>query len=135
VNRNRMGRPAAATVVTSAGMRRRAATTATTLTMAGTLGFGMMTPMAAAANGPCYDGRCKITVSAPKTIKVDSRKFGFGKLKITSISSRSVKMSAADGSLSGSTSPGGTVKFNNLKIWVKSVSGDKAKLQLFPTRY
>ncbi|MGX5210861.1 hypothetical protein ACWKT3_19600 [Streptomyces violaceus] len=135
MNRNRMGRRTAATLVTTAGMRRRAATTAVTLTMAGTLGFGLMTPMASAANGPCYDGRCKTTVSAPKTIKVDSRKFGFGKLKITSISSRSVKMSAADGSLSGSTSPGGTVKFNNLKIWVKSVSGNKAKLQLFPTRY
>lgn len=106
-----------------------------TLTMAGALGFGVMTPVASAANGPCYDGRCKITVSAPKTIKVDNRKFGFGKLKIMSISSRSVKMSAANGRLSGSTSPGGTVKFNNLKIWVKSVSGNKAKLQLFPTRY
>ncbi|MFC9684773.1 hypothetical protein [Streptomyces sp. NPDC056948] len=135
MNRNRMGRPADATLVPDAGMRRRAVTTALTLTMAGTLGFGLMTPVASAANGPCYDGRCKITVSAPKTIKVDRRKFGFGKLKITSISSRSVKMSAADGSLSGSTSPGGTVKFNNLKIWVKSVSGNKAKLQLFPTRY
>ncbi|WP_244207043.1 hypothetical protein [Streptomyces swartbergensis] len=132
---NRIRRQAT-TLVTTAGMRRRAATTAVTLTMAGALGFGVMTPVASAANnGPCYDGRCKITVSAPKTIKVDSRKFGFGKLKITSISSRSVKMSAADGRLSGSTSPGGTVQFNNLKIWVKSVSGNKAKLQLFPTRY
>ncbi|MFI0773291.1 hypothetical protein [Streptomyces sp. NPDC021212] len=46
-----------------------------------------------------------------------------------------MKMSAAGGTLSGSTSPGGTVKFNNLKIWVKSVSGSKAELQLFPTRY
>jgi hypothetical protein len=119
----------------STRMRRRAATTAVTLTMAGTLGFGLMTPVAYSANGPCYDGRCKTTVSAPKTIKVDSRKFGFGKLKITSISSRSVRMSAAGGSLTGSTSPGGTVQFNNLKIWVKSVSGSKAKLQLFPTRY
>ncbi|MEV0635209.1 hypothetical protein AB0I77_09635 [Streptomyces sp. NPDC050619] len=117
------------------GMRRRAATTATTLTMAGALGFGLMTPAASAANGPCYDGRCKTTVSAPKTIKVNSRKFGFGTLKITSISSRSVKMSAAGGSLTGSTSPGGTVQFNNLKVWVKSVSGRKASLQLFPTRY
>ncbi|MFI7019734.1 hypothetical protein [Streptomyces sp. NPDC050164] len=135
MNCSRMGHPAAAILVTSSGVRRRAVTTAMTLTMAGTLGFGLMTPVASAANGPCYDGRCKTTVSAPKTIKVDSRKFGFGKLKITSISSRSVKMSAADGSLSGSTSPGGTVKFNNLKIWVKSVSGKKARLQLFPTRY
>ncbi|MGX1564881.1 hypothetical protein [Streptomyces sp. NPDC055506] len=130
-----MGRLADATLVPTARMDRRAATTAVTLTMAGTLGFGLMAPVASAANGPCYDGRCKITVSAPKTIKVDSRKFGFGSLKITSVSSRSVKMSAAGGSLSGSTSPGGTVKFNNLKIWVKSVSGNKAKLQLFPTRY
>lgn len=121
----------------STGMRRRAVTTAVTLTMAGTLGFGLMTPVAtAAANGPCYDGRCKTTVSAPKTIKVSSRKFGFGKLKITYISSRSVRMSATTTGgvrLSGSTSPGGTVQFNNLEIWVKSVSGRKAKLQLFPT--
>ncbi|MBA6433058.1 hypothetical protein H3T12_00715 [Streptomyces sp. GMR22] len=119
----------------STGMRRRAATTAVTLAMGGTLAFGLMTSAASAANGPCYDGRCKTTVSAPKTITVDSRKFGFGKLKITSVSSRSVKMSAAGGSLSGSTSPGGTVKFNNLKIWVKSVSGNRAGLQPFPTRY
>ncbi|MER7568952.1 hypothetical protein ABTZ93_39405 [Streptomyces sp. NPDC097941] len=118
----------------STGMRRGTATTVLTLTMASTLGFGLMTPVASAANGPCYDGRCKITVSAPKTIKVNSRKFGFGSLKITSISSRSVKMSAAGGSLTASTSPGGTVQFNNLKIWVKSVSGHKARLQLFPTR-
>jgi hypothetical protein len=116
-------------------MRRRAATTAVTLTMGGALGFTLMTPPASAANGPCYDGRCKTTVSAPKTITVDSRKFGFGELKITSVSSGSVRMSAAGGSLGGSTSPGGTVKFNNLKIWVKSVSGKKASLQLFPTRY
>ncbi|WP_405864912.1 MULTISPECIES: hypothetical protein [unclassified Streptomyces] len=120
-------------------MRRRAATAAVTLTMAGALGFGMMTPTAfAAGNGPCYDGRCKITVSAPKTIKVSSRKFGFGKLKITHISSGSVRMSTTTtggGYLGGSTSPGGTVKFNNLKIWVKSVSGSKAKLQLFPTSH
>ncbi|MGP4048048.1 hypothetical protein [Streptomyces sp. 2A115] len=33
-------------------------------------------------------------------------------LKITSISSRSVRMSAVGGSLTGSTSPGGTVQFN-----------------------
>jgi hypothetical protein len=119
-------------------MRKRAATTAVTLTMAGTLGFGLMTPAAYAAPGPCYDGRCEGTVSAPKTIKVNSKKFGFGKLKITHISSRSVKMSATTtggGYLSGSISPGGTVKFNNLKIWVKSVSGSKARLALFPTKY
>ncbi|MCX4884244.1 hypothetical protein [Streptomyces sp. NBC_00847] len=119
----------------STGIRRRTKTTVLTLTMAGALGFGLMTPVASAANGPCYDGRCKTTVSAPKTIKVNSRTFGFGSLRITSISSRSVKMSAAGGHLTGSTSPGGTVQFNNLKIWVKSVSGHKAKLQLFPTRY
>ncbi|MER5226477.1 hypothetical protein [Streptomyces flaveus] len=119
----------------STRMSRRAAKTALTLTTAGALGFGLMTPSASAANGPCYDGRCRGTVSAPKTIKVNSSKFGFGKLKITSISSRSVRMSAANGALTGSTSPGGVVQFNNLKIWVKSVSGSKAKLQLFPTRY
>jgi hypothetical protein len=118
----------------STGMRRRAANTAVTLTVAGALGFGLMAPVASAANGPCYDGRCRTTVSAPKTIKVNSRTFGFGKLKITSISSRTVRMSAADGALTGSTSPGGTVQFNNLKVWVRSVSGGKAKLQLFPTR-
>ncbi|MDO0930961.1 hypothetical protein QQY66_04440 [Streptomyces sp. DG2A-72] len=120
----------------STSMRRRAATTAVTLTMAGALGFGVMTPTASAAPGPCYDGRCNITVKAPKTIKVNARKFGFGKLKVTSVSSRAVKFSATSGGthLSGSTSPGGTVKFNNLKIWVKSVSGSKAKLGLFPTR-
>ncbi|GAA2458830.1 hypothetical protein [Streptomyces glaucus] len=119
----------------STGMR-RPVTAAVTLTMAGTLGLGLMTPGASAAgNGPCYDGRCQITVSAPKSIKVDSRRFGFGKLEITHVSSRAVAMSATSGGvrLSGSTSPGGTVKLNNLKIWVKSVSGRKAKLQLFPT--
>ncbi|GAA3958159.1 hypothetical protein GCM10022384_08850 [Streptomyces marokkonensis] len=132
---NRFHRLTAAVPVTTAGARRRATTTVVTLAMAGALGFGVMTPVASAANGPCYDGRCTTTVSAPKTIKVDSRKFGFGKLRITSVSSRSVKMSAAGGRLGGSSSPGGTVQFNNLKIWVKSVSGKKAALQLFPTRY
>lgn len=124
----------------STGTRRRVAATAVTLTMAGGLGLGLMTPVAqGAGQGPCYDGRCDITVSKPQTIKVDSRKFGFGKLKITHISSRSVKFSATTtgggAHLSGSTSPGGTVKLNNLKIWVKSASGHKAKLALFPTRY
>ncbi|SEB30054.1 hypothetical protein SAMN04490356_0142 [Streptomyces melanosporofaciens] len=65
-----------------------------------------MTPTASAANGPCYDGRCKTTVSAPKTITVDSRKFGFGKLKITSVSSRSAKMSAAGGEPQRQHQPG-----------------------------
>ncbi|MBC9731311.1 hypothetical protein [Streptomyces sp. TRM68367] len=119
------------------GTHRRAATTAVPLAMAGALGFGLMTPVAHAAQGPCYDGRCNTTVSAPKTIKVNSRKFGFGNLNVTHVSSRSVKFSAgsAGTSLSGSTSPGGVVKLNNLKIWVKSVSGGKAKLALYPTRY
>ncbi|MEU3728770.1 hypothetical protein AB0E81_05045 [Streptomyces sp. NPDC033538] len=132
---DRFHRLTAAVPVTTAKARRRAATTVVTLAVASALGFCVMTPVASAANGPCYDGRCTTTVSAPKTIKVDSRKFGFGKLKITSISSRSVRMSAAGGRLGGSSSPGGTVQFNNLKIWVKSVSGKKATLQLFPTRY
>lgn len=121
----------------STGMRRRAATTAVTLTMAGALGFGLMTPVAfGAGQGPCYDGRCDITVSKPGSIKVNSRRFGFGQLKITHISSRSVKLSATTtggAHLSGSTSPGGTVRLNNLKIWVKSVSGHKARLALSPT--
>lgn len=118
------------------GMRRRAATTAVSLSLAGALGLGVMSPTAHAANGPCYDGRCKTTVTAPKSIKVNSKKFGFGKLKVVSVSSRSVKFSASGSGfyLSGSTSPGGTVELNNLKIWVKSVSGKKAKIQLFPTK-
>ncbi|MEU9796588.1 hypothetical protein AB0E27_39565 [Streptomyces sparsogenes] len=114
--------------------RRRAGTAAVTLTMAGTLGFGLVAPGAqAAGHGPCYDGRCKITVSAPTSIKVDSHRFGFGKLRITHASSRSVAMSATTTNgtrLSGSTSPGGTVWLNNLKIRVKSVSGHKARLVL-----
>ncbi|MGW0844499.1 hypothetical protein ACWD26_31050 [Streptomyces sp. NPDC002787] len=119
------------------GTSRRAVTTAATLTLTAALGLGALAPAAQAANGPCYDGRCNTTVSAPKTIKVSSKKFGFGKLKVVSVSSRSVKFSATSGGvyLSGSTSPGGTVKFNNLKIWVKSVSGKKAKIALFPTKY
>jgi hypothetical protein len=121
----------------STGMRWRAATATATLTLAGALGFGLMAPAAnAAAHGPCYDGRCKITVSEPASIKVNSHRFGFGKLRITHISSRSVKMSATTtggGRLSGSTSPGGTIRLNNLKILVKSVSGHKARLVLTPT--
>jgi hypothetical protein len=50
---NRIRRLTAANLVTTAGGRRRATTTAVTLTMAGTLGFGLMTPAASAANGPC----------------------------------------------------------------------------------
>ncbi|MGW0707205.1 hypothetical protein ACWD4G_14810 [Streptomyces sp. NPDC002643] len=119
------------------GMRRRTTTTALTLTMAGTLGLGLMAPAANAANGPCYDGRCKTTVTKGKTIKVNSKKFGFGKFKTESVKSGMVKFSAVSGNvyLGGGTSPGGTVKLNNLKIWVKSVSGGKAKIQLFPTKY
>ncbi|WP_227025091.1 hypothetical protein [Streptomyces tsukubensis] len=105
--------------------------------MTGTLAVGLMTPVASAAGkGPCYDGRCRTTVSAPKTIKVNSRKFGFKQFKITHISSRSVDMSTTTTNgtqLGGGTSPGGTVELNNLKIKVKSVSGRKAKLQLSPT--
>ncbi|MFJ1750626.1 hypothetical protein ACIOJD_30965 [Streptomyces sp. NPDC088116] len=121
----------------STGMRRRAATTAVTLTMAGALGFGLTTPVAyGAGQGPCYDGRCDITVSKPRSVKVDSKRFGFGTLKITHISSRSVKLAATTtggAHLSGSSSPGGTVQLNNLRIWVKSVSGHKARLALSPT--
>ncbi|WP_149829836.1 hypothetical protein [Streptomyces tailanensis] len=119
------------------GMRRRTATTAMALMTAGTLGLGLTAPAASAANGPCYDGRCKTTVSKGKTIKVNSKKFGFGKFKTDSVSSRSVKFSVRTSHyyLNGSTSPGGTVKFNNLKIWVKSVKGGKANIQLFPTKY
>ncbi|MEV0263696.1 hypothetical protein AB0I49_20480 [Streptomyces sp. NPDC050617] len=122
---------------TGTGMRRRAATTAVTLTLAGTLGGGLMTPVASAAgHGPCYDGRCTTKVSAPKTIKVDSRTFGFKQFKITRISSRTVTVSATTTTgarLGGSASAGSTVQLNNLKIWVKSISGRKAKLQLSPT--
>ncbi|UUU33780.1 hypothetical protein JIX56_30225 [Streptomyces sp. CA-210063] len=119
------------------GMSRRAANTAATLTLAGALGLGALAPAANAANGPCYDGRCKTTVTAGKSIKVNSKKFGFGKFKVVSVSSRSVKFSATSSGvyLNASVSPGGTVKLNNLKIWVKSVSGKKAKIQLFPTKY
>ncbi|MEK8170642.1 hypothetical protein NKH77_16790 [Streptomyces sp. M19] len=110
---------------------------AVTLTAAGALGLGLTAPMAyGAGHGPCYDGRCSVTVSKPQTIKVNSGRFGFGKLKITHISSASVKVSATTtggARLSGSTSPGGTVYLNNLEIWVKSVSGHKAKLALSPT--
>ncbi|AQA09762.1 hypothetical protein ABTY63_30725 [Streptomyces solisilvae] len=118
------------------GMRWRTATAAVTTTLAGTLGLGLMSPVAhAAGHGPCYDGRCKTTVSRPTSIKVDSHRFGFGKLRITHISSRSVKMSATTtggARLSGSTSPGGTVRLNNLSIRVQSASGHKAKLVLTP---
>ncbi len=96
-----------------ARMYRRPATTAVTLAMAGSLALGLMAPaVSVAGHGPCYDGRCRTTVSAPRTIKVISRTFGFGKLKIKQISSRSVKMSAVTtggAHLIGSTSPGGTV--------------------------
>ncbi|BBJ46791.1 hypothetical protein SSPO_095090 [Streptomyces antimycoticus] len=116
------------------GTRWTTTTAAATMTLAGTLGLGLMAPMAQAAeHGPCYDGRCKITVSRPTNIAVDSHRFGFGKLRITHISSRSVKMSATTtggARLSGSTSPGGTVRLNSLNIRVQSVSGHKAKLVL-----
>lgn len=117
-------------------MRRRTATTAMALTVAGTLGLGLMAPAASAAN-PCYDGRCKTTVSKGRTVSVSAKKFGFGKFKTDSVSSRKVKFSVRTSGtyMEGSTSPGGTVQFNNLKIWVKSVSGGKAKIQLFPTKY
>lgn len=121
----------------STRLHRRAATTAVTLTMAGALGFGVMTPVAhGVAKDSCYDGRCNITVKKNQTIKVNSKKFGFGKVKVTHVNRRSVGFSAKSGGvyLSGSTSPGGNVKLNNLKLWVKSVSGNKAKLGLFPTK-
>ncbi|MGA6154295.1 hypothetical protein ACPEIC_13235 [Stenotrophomonas sp. NPDC087984] len=116
------------------GMRWTTAAATATMTLAGTLGLGLRAPVArAAAHGPCYDGRCTTTVSRPTNITVDSHRFGFGKLRITHISSRSVKMSATTtggARLSGSTSPGGTVRLNSLSIWVRSVSGHKAKLVL-----
>lgn len=121
----------------STGTRWRGGTVAVTLTLAGTLGFGLTAPGAyAAGHGPCYDGRCKITVSEPASIKVNSHRFGFGKVRITHVSSRSVKMSATTtggARLSGSTSPGGTVRLNNLKMAVKSVTGHRARLVLTPT--
>ncbi|MER0241394.1 hypothetical protein AAHZ94_05020 [Streptomyces sp. HSW2009] len=122
----------------STRLHRRAATTAATLTMAGALGFGVLAPAApGAGQGPCYDGRCNITVKKSQTIKVNGKKFGFGKVKVTHVNSRSVGFSATSGGvyLSGDTSPGGYVQLNNLKLWVKSVSGGKAKLGLFPTKH
>ncbi|GHH81181.1 hypothetical protein [Streptomyces capitiformicae] len=121
------------------GVLRRTTTTALTLTMAGTLGLGLMAPGANAANGPCYDGRCKTTVSKGRTIKVSSKKFGFGTLKVAGVSPSRVtfwaRWSGGYSEASTSGSGNGTVQFNNLKIWVKSVSGGKAKIQLFPTKY
>lgn len=120
----------------STGMRRRAATTTVTLTLAGALGGGLMAPVAyGAGRGPCYDGRCTITVSKPQSISVQRGTFGFGKLNVTHISSRSVKFSATSGGtrLGGSASPGSTVQLNNLRIWVKSASGHKARLVLSRT--
>ena len=119
------------------GISRRAATTAAALTMAGTLGFALMTPAAyGAGQGPCYDGRCSITVTKPQAIKVNSKLFRFGNLYVTNISARSVRFSARTTSgayLSGSTSPGGSVRLNNLNIAVKSATSKKAALTLTPS--
>jgi len=128
-------RRAATTAVTTTA--KTAVTTAVTLTMTGLLGFGLLAPAAyGASQGPCYDGTCGITVSKPTAVKVDSRRFGFGTLNITPQGSRSVKLSVITTGgtyLSGSSTPGGSVRLNNLKILVKSVSGKKATLALSPT--
>jgi hypothetical protein len=119
------------------GISRRAATTAAALTTAGTLGFALLAPAAyGAAQGPCYDGRCSITVSKPQAIKVDAKRFRFGNLYVTNISARSVRFSARTTSgayLSGSSSPGGSVRLNNLNIVVKSATSKKAALTLSPS--
>lgn len=122
---------------TGTGMRRRVAATGVTLAVAGVLGGGLMAPAAfGAGQGPCYDGRCTVTASKPTAVKVDRRHFGFGVLNITPLGSRSVKLSVITTGgtyLSGSSTPGGTVRLNNLKISVKSVSGKKATVALAPT--
>jgi hypothetical protein len=116
--------------------RGRFATAAVTLGVAGVVGLGLVAPAAyGAAQGPCYDGRCTLTVTKTTVFKVNGRLFAFGQLHLTPLGSGSVKASAITvyGSyISGTTSPGGTVWLNNLKIRVKSGSGKKVTLVLTP---
>lgn len=120
----------------STGMRSRAATAALTVSMAVALGLGVTTAAYGAGQGPCYDGRCDITVSKPMTIKVNGNRFGFANLKVTHTGPDVVKVSAAvtggGAHLGGSAGAGGLVRLNNLDIYVNSISGHKAELSLYP---
>lgn len=121
--------------------RGTAATAAVTLGLAGVLGFGSATAQASSAPqtaavtaasgaGPCYDGTCRKRVSESRSIRVDSSRFGFRRVHITSITRTSVTVEAgtANSWLRSTVGEGGTAGLNNLRIRVASINNGKATL-------
>jgi hypothetical protein len=82
----------------------------------------------------CFDGTCRISVSKPTDIPVDSR-FGFSTFAITHIGADGVTVEAEGGGthLRSGVSPGGTASLNGLSIRVRSVSGHTARLSISPS--
>ncbi|QFQ95487.1 hypothetical protein F9278_04005 [Streptomyces phaeolivaceus] len=81
----------------------------------------------------CFDGRCRLTVSKPLSIDVDSR-FGVGELRVTKVTDDTVVLqsSGAGTFLSSSLGEGGTGGLNGLGFRVESLEGGTAVLEFFP---
>ncbi|MBZ3901839.1 hypothetical protein [Streptomyces griseiscabiei] len=81
----------------------------------------------------CFDGRCTISVSKPRSIEVDG-KFGVGELRVTKVTDDTVVLqsSGAGTFLSSSIGEGGTGGLNGLGFRVKSLEGGTAVLEFFP---
>ncbi|WP_217177560.1 hypothetical protein [Streptomyces sp. AC495_CC817] len=81
----------------------------------------------------CFDGRCVLTVSGPRSVEVDSR-FGVGDLRVTKVTDDTVvlRSSGAGTVLSSSLGAGGTGGLNGLGFRVKSLQGGTAVLEFFP---
>ncbi|MFF2846774.1 hypothetical protein ACFVT5_10615 [Streptomyces sp. NPDC058001] len=87
-----------------------------------------------ASRGPCYDGRCRITVSPSTHIEVDPR-FGVGGIRIVDIGPTGLALEATGTAglyLGTAVSEGGTGSLNQLGFKVVSISGRKAVLDIHP---
>ncbi|MFJ6569829.1 hypothetical protein ACIQNU_20635 [Streptomyces sp. NPDC091292] len=87
-------------------------------------------------HGPCYDGRCRITVESGTRIAID-RSFGLGGLKIVDVGPGGLALEATGTEgvyLGTAVSEGGTGSLNKLGFEVVSISGGKAVLDIHPAR-
>ncbi|MFI5718049.1 hypothetical protein [Nocardia sp. NPDC051750] len=91
--------------------------------------------------GPCFDGSCTLTVTAPATIPVDAAVFGFPEVIVSEVTSDSVTWEAygPGTTLRGTTGAGGTTTLSTgsstpITMRPLSFDDDAATIELFPGR-
>ncbi|MCG5218695.1 hypothetical protein [Streptosporangium sp. KLBMP 9127] len=84
---------------------------------------------------PCFDGRCKITVSRPVSFRIDSR-YGFSRLSIAKVGSGSVRVRGTGSGVFNEVvlGPGANGTVNDLAVRVSSVTRQTATVHLAPVR-